>query len=61
MFSYKLVLSNINKFANCKREQVVVELIDPCSACAVDTVRALARKGSSDCMVGTKKRKGVML
>ena len=32
---------------------------DPCSACAVDTVRVLAREGSSDRM-GEKKRKGVI-
>ena len=39
MFSYKLVLSDINKglsLSNAKqREQVVVEPIDPCSAGAV--------------------------
>ena len=64
MFSYKLVLSDINKglsLSNAKqREQVVVEPIDPCSACAVDTVRVLARKGSSDRMGGAKKGKGAI-
>ena len=60
MFSYKLVLSNTDKFANCKAERVdVVEPIDPFSACAVDTVRVLAREGSSDRM-GGKKRKGAI-
>ena len=43
-----------------KREQVVVEPIDPCSACAVDTMRVLAREGSSDRMDGAKKEKDVM-
>ena len=63
IFSYKLVLSDINKCANCKaereREQVVVEPIDPCSACAVDTVRILAREGSSDRMGGEKTKGAV--
>ena len=40
-----------------QRGQVVVEPIDQCSACAVDTVHVLAREGSSDHM-GAKKGKG---
>ena len=44
-----------------QREQGVVEPIDPCSACAVDTkVRVLVREGSSDHMGGTKKGKCAM-
>ena len=42
-----------------QRKQVVVEPIDPCSACAVDTVRVLAREGSSDRM-GREKGKDAM-
>ena len=59
MSSYKLVLSDINKPANCKaeREGVVVEPIDSCSVCAVDTVRVLAREGSSDRMGGAKRER----
>ena len=61
IFSYKLVLSDINKCANCKaereREQVVVEPIDPCSACAVDTASVIAREGSSDHTGGAKREK----
>ena len=62
MFRYKFVLSDI---ILKQREQVVVEPIDPCSAwclChayAVDTVRILAREGSSDRMGGAKG-KGLM-
>ena len=53
-----LVLSEINKFAKCKTERAGCP-IDSCSACAVDTVRVLAREGSLDHM-GGKKRKGAM-
>ena len=40
-----------------QREQVVVEPIDPFSACAVDTVRVLAREGSSDCWARQKGKR----
>ena len=43
-----------------QREQVAVEPIDPCSACAVNAVRVLAREGSSDRMGGAKKGKVAM-
>ena len=49
IFSYKLVLSDMNKFANCKAKRAG----DPCSArclchawAVVDTVRVLAREGT---------------
>ena len=43
-----------------QREQVVVEPIDSCGVCAVDTVRFLARERSSDRMGRAKKGKGTM-
>ena len=55
-FSYKLVLSDIISLPIAKqREQVVVEPIDSCSACAVKTVCVLVCERSSDRMGGAKR------
>ena len=61
IFSYKLVLSDINKFAKYKAERAGCRWADrlTCSACAVDAVHVLARKESSD-RIGGGKGKGVM-
>ena len=55
IFSYKLVLSDRNKFAKCKAERAGCP-VDSCSACAVDTVRVLVREGSSDRMAPREKK-----
>ena len=40
-----------------QRGQVIVEPIDPCNACAVDTARVLAREGSSGRMDETTRER----